>query len=220
MITHSSDVVDATAQASKCISDGGQAILGPAFSSVVKALSPALFSSAGVAAVSYSATSPDLEDDTRFPLFARVIPQDGDLAAHGALSIVKAAGWKRIAFLHSDGERLHLAPTTQPDLNQLQDPFGRGLRDAIVRIAQDTLEADDLDLHAFGYLPEVVEKDDNRTLNNNLQRIKDTGFRIIFFAGVSSTLRQVVRAAATTKMIGRDSGFNWIGFDNVSARSM
>ena len=92
-----------TNAATKLIADGAQIIMGHTCSGATKAALP-MYNDKKIVAISPSATSPDLTQEGKFPLFFRTTPSDDAQARLGADFALQALGAKKIAILHDKGD--------------------------------------------------------------------------------------------------------------------
>ena len=92
-----------TNAATKLIADGAQIIMGHTCSGATKAALP-MYNDKKIVAVSPSATSPDLTQEGKFPLFFRTTPSDDAQARLGADFALQSLGAKKIAILHDKGD--------------------------------------------------------------------------------------------------------------------
>lgn len=92
-----------TSAATKLISDGVAAIVGPICSGATTASLP-LFQEANLITVSPTATTPALTEEGKYPLFFRTVAKDNaqaQLASHFMLNNLNV---KKVAYLHDNGD--------------------------------------------------------------------------------------------------------------------
>lgn len=92
-----------TNAATKLIAEGAQIVMGHTCSGATKAALP-MYNDKKIVAISPSATSPDLTQEGKFPLFFRTTPSDDAQARLGADFALQALGAKTIAILHDKGD--------------------------------------------------------------------------------------------------------------------
>lgn len=92
-----------TSAATKIISDGAMAVVGPICSGATTAALP-LFQNAEIIAISPTATTPNLTEQGKYPLFFRTVAKDNaqaKLTSNFMLNKLKA---RKIAYLHDNGD--------------------------------------------------------------------------------------------------------------------
>jgi branched-chain amino acid transport system substrate-binding protein len=92
-----------TNAATRLIADGAQLIMGHTCSGATKAALP-IYNDKKIIVISPSATSPDLTQERKFPLFFRTTPSDDAQARLGVDFALQNLGAKKIAILHDKGD--------------------------------------------------------------------------------------------------------------------
>jgi len=92
-----------TNAATKLIADGAEIVMGHTCSGATKAALP-MYNDKRIVAVSPSATSPELTQEGKFPLFFRTTPSDDAQARLGADFALQGLKAKKIALLHDKGD--------------------------------------------------------------------------------------------------------------------
>ena len=116
--------------------------------------------------------------------------------APGAIEFVMKMGWTKVVFLFS------------------RDAFGHGLHTACQQYK---------DKHApgLGWLSVPMPDDTTKVeeIKTALLAIKSSDTLIVFCAVLSGLLPVVLTEAAKIGVIGKASGYNWIGFNNWGPQS-
>jgi ABC-type branched-subunit amino acid transport system substrate-binding protein len=174
-----------------CVSKGGQAIIGPSFSSRCEILSQYVLRTHHVPAISFSATSSSLSDDEAYPFFSRTIVPD-DAITFAATEFILSAKWTQVAVLYSD------------------EAFGQGLYEAFLREPR----ASELStMLGCPFDPEEVADGDFTSLDAAFKAILSSGIGVVIFAGVAD-LPAVLTRAQQRGLIGE--GWTWLGLDTFS----
>ncbi len=92
-----------TSAATKLISDKVAAVVGPICSGATTASLP-LFGNAETITVSPTATTPQLTEDGKYPLFFRTVAKDNSQAKLASDFILNKLKAKKIAYLHDNGD--------------------------------------------------------------------------------------------------------------------
>lgn len=189
-------VLDTYDRAENCTNNGAHAIIGPAYSSRAKVLSQYLARRRHLPLVSFSATSPALSDSSKYPYFTRTVTAD-DAVAFAAIDFVVQMGWERVAFLYGE------------------DIFGSGLHTACRNYK---------DMHASGLgwlsVPFPADVTEESKIEAALETIQRENFLVVFYAGVSTALPFIIRKAVELNIIGKNSGYTWVGFDSWSSHGV
>lgn len=128
--------------------------------------------------MSFTATSPDLNDRFKFNLFSRVVPAD-DAAAKAALRFfADVAGSTNVAVLY------------------INDPFGNEYNKAFLKESANA----GINVQSFplAYPPDPYD------IQKQLERVKATGIRHVFMIVFSSYLEDVLTEAARQGIVGDD----------------
>ena len=126
--------------------------------------------------MSYTATSPELNDPFRYPLFSRIVTSDDAAAKAGLRFLQEVQGSTHVAVLYID------------------DPFGIEYNKALVS------EALTLGITAQSF--PVAFPPDPENIHQALQNVKDTGFRHIYLIVFSSFIEPIMLNAQSQGLTG------------------
>jgi hypothetical protein len=132
--------------------------------------------------MSYTATSPELNDQFKYPLFQRIVPAD-DAAAKAA-----------VRFLTDISQSTHVA------VLYINDPFGIGYNKAFQK---ETSEAK-VTTQSFP----LAFPPDPADIKIQLQKVKETGIRHVFLVIFSSYIEMVMSEAFRIGITG--NGYFWL----------
>lgn len=131
--------------------------------------------------MSYTATSPELNDVFRYPLFSRVVTSDAAAARAALRHLTEVQGSTHVAVLYTN------------------DPFGVEYNKAFLQHALH------LNVTAQSFPLDFPPNEEN--IQQAIYNVKETGYRHIFLIVFSSYIEQVMLAAQAQGMTGPDYAY-------------
>ncbi|CAB9500603.1 Metabotropic glutamate receptor 4 [Seminavis robusta] len=139
----------------------------------------------GLPQMSFTATSPELNDAFKYPLFGRVVPAD-DAAAKGAMRFLK-----------------QVVQTTHVNVLYINDAFGNHYHQAFQK------EAEVYGTTAIGF--PIAFPPDPKDIQQQLSKVKQNGVRHVLMVFFSDHLDPVMRQAVELGIAGQDAdGYFWM----------